>query len=257
MPKIIEVFGPSGVGKTTLYKSIQKDWSPENSWGVYHDIRYKRDPNLSFIQRVFNYLKRNLNRPRNEIAYKGYKPNHVAKERIFFNRYPEFSNKVVGIINEHCQTTFSGIDKRFINLYFMFESIEHFQAIRDLKSDQRTCLMDEGLLSRLMHLNSPSFSKETVDDYIKLMPLPDGVIYLQCSPDLIAKRAQKKNKTSSVHVNLREDEVVELTQKTRNLMNYALQEVEKRNITVHEINAERSIEKIKEDVIHILRGNKK
>ena len=253
MPKVIEILGPSGVGKTSLYKSLQNDWNEEDPWGVYHDIRYKRDPNKRFIHRVFDFLKRKQNTPKQEISYKGANLNDYPKERIFLKDHPEFCNRVVGLINEHSRKSFGGVDKRFINLYIMFETFEHVQAIRERTADKRACLMDEGLLSRLMHLNSPSFSEKTVDEYIQFMPLPDAVIYLQCSPEEILQRAQQKENPSTVHHKLSENEIVEMTMKTIQMMNYAIHKVEKKNVTVYKLNAEREIEVIKQDLINVLK----
>jgi thymidylate kinase len=252
MSKVIEILGPSGVGKTSLYKFLQNEWKEGDSWGVYHDIRYKRDPNNNFVFQVINYLKKKCTKPNGKISYKGINPNNYPKERTFFKKYPDFCNRIVGLINEHSGESFSGADKRFINLYFMFETIEHVQAIRERTSDNRACLMDEGLLSRLMHLNSPSFSTKAVDEYIQFMPLPDAVIYLQCSSEEISKRAQKKKKPSTVHKNLSRDDIIKVTEKTKSIMDYALRVIDQRNVKIYEINAEREIEMIKKDVINIL-----
>lgn len=128
----------------------------------------------------------------------------------------------------------------------MLKSIERVNRVLDVESDARACLIDEGLVSRLMHLNSPTFSKEAVDQYISSMPLPDAIIYLNTGANEILKRIKKREKKSTIHSGLSNQEIIESTENTQELIQYSLRKLEETEVQILRLSATESVKRLSE-----------
>jgi thymidylate kinase len=243
MPEIVEILAPSGTGKTTLYKGLQKKWTPDDPWSVYHDFRYKRKLMYRFPKDYFLVLQRKINNLKknfltSEIQYKQNSAREKPNEKKFYEQYPEFCDTAMELILEHNVTGFNNEDKRFLNTFFLFETIEHLQAVLNHADDKRLCIMDEGLLSRLMHLNSPTFTEKELTRYLKFIPVPSAVVYLKCDAEFIVERILSRKKTATVHTSLSRDEILQTTLKTQQLMETTLGIVQEKGATILRVNAE-------------------
>lgn len=237
MPKIVEILAPSGTGKTTLYKDLQKKWAPGKSWVVYHDFRYKRKRKFpkDYITAVWRKAKGvGESVFSSDIQYQEKAATLPQNERLFYSKYSEFCDVAMNLIFRRNVSGFGGDDKRFMNTFFMFETIEHLQAVMNYPEDPRTCIMDEGLLSRLMHLNSPSFTDDDLTEYLEKMPLPYGVIYLKCDANVITDRIveRKERKTATIHENLSRSEILNSTIKTQQMMEKTLRIIQGKGVQV-------------------------
>ena len=243
MPIIAEILAPSGTGKTTLYKKLQKKWKPQYKWAVYHDFRYQRRVLYTFPKDYFLVIKRKADILKNvlfssEIQYKQNSVHQVPNEKLFYQNHTEFCDAVMKLISEHSAVGFNSEDKRVLNTYFFFETIEHLQAVMNHTEDERLCIMDEGLLSRLMHLNSPSFRENDVKKYMKHIPVPPVVFYLKCAPEIIAERIDSREKIATVHSSLTIDDILKTTRETQQLMELTLDFAKKKGSEIIEVNAE-------------------
>lgn len=237
MPKIVEILAPSGTGKTTLYKQLQKKWKPEDKWVVYHDFKYNRKRKFpgDYFTAIWQKLKSEGEAIYSrDIQYQEKTARLPRNERLFYSNYSEFCDIAMNLILKHNARGFGGEDKRFMNTFFMFETIEHIQAVMNFPQDPRACVMDEGLLSRLMHLNSPSFSDDDLNLYLDKMPLPDGVIYLECDAQIIRDRImeRKRYKTATIHINLSRNEILDSTLKTQRMMENTLKIIQNEGVKV-------------------------
>lgn len=243
MPEIVEILAPSGTGKTTLYRGLQRIWTPEDSWSVYHDFRYKRKLMYRFPKDYFLALKRKINSKKkiflsSEIQYKQNSAHEKPNEKKFYEQYPDFCDIAMELILKHNAVGFNKEDKRFLNTFFLFETIEHLQAVLNHPEDKRLCIMDEGLLSRLMHLNSPTFSDKELTQYVNFMPVPSAVIYLKCDAEFIVDRIYSRKKTATVHKYLSREEILQSTKSTQQLMEKTLKMVQEKGSKVARVNAE-------------------
>jgi len=253
MPKIVEIVGVSGVGKTSLYKLLQEKWLIRENWGVYHDIRYKRKAKRTFPGDYLDIIKRYIQSNKPDIQYEDFNELRVPNERLFFDEYPEFCNTVIELINKHNKIMYSGCDHRYINTYFFFETIEHYQAISQKKRDDRVCIMDEGFLSRLMHLSSPSFNKEDIGKYLISMPNPDAVVYLECDVDQVVNRIQKRDRLATLHKNLTPRQLYHSTKKTAELMETAVKELQNDGVMIKKIDANNDIISVRDQVLEFVK----
>lgn len=259
MPEIVEILAPSGTGKTTLYKGLQKKWIPEEPWAVYHDFRYKRKQSYKFPKDYIDVLQRKLKDlktviSQSDIRYENNSVHQKPNEKRFYEQNPEFCNTAMELILKHSSSGFAGEDKRYMNTFFLFETIEHLQAVQNHSDDNRACIMDEGLLSRLMHLNSPTFTDEELARYLQFMPVPSAVIYLQCDAEYIVQRILSRKKIATVHSSLSKEEVLETTRKTQQLMEKTLDIVRGKGSKVVRVNAEVDADELIENAYGMIRG---
>src|SRR5690625_6677323 len=72
MASIVEIVGPSGVGKSYIYNQLRDAWNKNDKWAVYHDFRYERKSRNSFSRPeiIYEYLYNILNK----VKYISYKP---------------------------------------------------------------------------------------------------------------------------------------------------------------------------------------
>jgi len=246
MPKIVELVGPSGVGKSSLYFTLQKQWKQSDDWAVYHDFIYRRKKwspeGVLFKLKSMFYAVSNTD-------YFWDEGKIVDQKKNFGNIYPEFVETFLDLIHEHSKVGFNGEDKRFQVIFFMFKSIERINKVLSNESDDRVCLIDEGLVSRIMHLNSPTFSRNDVDRYISTMPLPDAVLYLNTNADEILKRIKKREKTSTIHSGLTEKELIQSTKDTQDLIEYSLSRLEDSGVQILRLNANESVKKLAKESV--------
>ncbi len=261
MPEIVEILAPSGTGKTTLYKGLQRKWNSEAAWTVYHDFRYNRRilyrspvDHLHRIRRKLNRLKTELFS--SDIQYQLRSVHQQPNEILFYDTYPEFCDAVMELILKNNASGFNKQDKRFLSAYYMFETIEHLQAVLNHPEDKRICIMDEGLLSRLMHLNSPTFTDKELNNFLMFMPVPAAVIYLKCDAELIVKRIMSRKKRSTVHRDLSKEDIYRSTISTQKLMEKTLTLIRDKGTLVFEVNAENDSKKMLHQVYGLIKdGN--
>lgn len=216
MGKIVELIGPSGVGKSSLYLELQNQWSKSDSWAVYHDFVYRRKERdvTKFFLRVKSLWGKVFSSD-----YYWNEGRVKSAQKIFAEDNPEFMSVLMDLIHEHSKVGYNGEDKRFLVTFFSLKSIGRLQNALQRKEDNRVCLIDEALISRIMHINSPTFTKDQLRKYITSMPLPDGLIFLNAPVDEVLKRIHKRKTLATIHEGLTIDEIQELTINTQNLMN--------------------------------------
>jgi thymidylate kinase len=249
MPKIVELLGPSGVGKSSLYFSLQKKWNKDDRWAIYHDFIYQRKNNTI----VSTLLKlRSLKYKVSNTDYLWNDGKITDQKKEFASRYPEFMSVFLDLVNDNAKYGFNGEDKRFFIIYYMLKSMERLHNVLERTGDNRICLIDEALLSRIMHLNSPEFTRDDLLSYLNAMPLPDAVIYLNASPDKIVRRIQKRARTSTLHQGLEDNDILKYTINTQSLMEFSLEVLKEKGVNILTLDAGQPLQALTSEVIQYL-----
>lgn len=254
MAKIVELLGPSGVGKSSLYVELQNRWCETDDWAVYHDFIYQRKKMdlVTLALKVKSLWKKTHNSD-----YFWNDGNLKDMQREFADRYPEFMSVLMDLVEEHTKEGYSGEDKRFLVMFFSLKSIGRLQAVYEKKKDARTCLIDEALISRIMHLNSPSFTSSHIETYLSAMPLPDGLVYLNAPAEVILERIQKRKrkKLSTIHQGLSDGEIQLYTENTQQLMETVTQLLNQNNIPVLQLDATKPLKELADRTAQFLKDN--
>lgn len=259
MPKIVEIIGPSGAGKSTIYRNLKNDWEYEYKWVTYEQIKYSNESLYSKLFRRTKKVLKKLSDGRNSKVKKtGIVPEWgfiSHKNRTFLgDKYSDFKTEVMDLVGKHCKVGFNGKDKRFITIYMIMWSIAYIETVKSIKDDDRFCILKqgEGLISRIMHLNSPSFDEEALKIYLSNIPFPDVIIFLDIEPEIIVERVLTRDRTSTLHDGMNENEILAYTKSTYHLLSEAADIAKKAGTIVHRVDVTKPIDDVVNQIKDIL-----
>lgn len=253
MPKVVELLGPPGIGKTSLYNALQIKWNENDSWAVYHDFRYKRRRGGFTLKEIVNAL---INRFR-----KHYHIDYILNdgklefgERLFAEKYPDFTKAMLDLVQLHCKEGFNGFDKRFDSFHYMTRTMEQLYAVAQRKNDPRICVMYEAFLCRIMHLVSPGFDEHALSQYLEHMPSIDAVIYLKADTERVVSRINNRQRTATVHSQLNSEQLYSFTGQTQTMMEKATAKLQDKDVKICVIDAHQKVDKMAVDCIGFLQN---
>lgn len=249
MPKIVELLGPSGIGKSSLYFSLQKKWKKEDNWAIYHDFIFQRK-SKSIVSIILKIKSIVYKISQTDYLWNDGKISDQKKE--FAYKYPEFISVFLDLVNVKARVGFNGEDKRFLLIHYMLKSMERLNNVIERTHDERVCLIDEALLSRIMHLNSPEFTREDLLKYLNAMPLPDAVIYLNAAPEKIVSRIQNRDRIATLHQGLDDEGIMNYTMDTQNLMEFTLDVLKEKGVKILKLDASQPLQSMTSEVISYL-----
>jgi hypothetical protein len=192
--KIVEIIGPPGIGKTTVYESLCKSWHATNNW-IYQEALLENKPTASeFNKWVTYWLRAFLKRKKNKSV-------PVEYGVRFADDYHDFANFCWDHLSDPQTYPEKDIDKRFRSAYFLFSDFCRYQAIIESKT-HKPCVINEGLLQKsfLIH-HDITYAVDSLNQYMDFLPLPLAIIYIN-TPDsnLIVQRIQNRKKIITSHV---------------------------------------------------------
>lgn len=260
MPKIVELIGPSGVGKTSICQQFKKDWKFDYNWVPYDYVKHSREKLLKgYIRKVFNrFIPLLLNKKNSVEATRivnEWKFIDQKNETFLGDKYSDLKSTVMDLVEDHCHKGFDGSDKRFITIYMIMWSIAHIETIKTVKEDDRLCILKqgEGFVSRIMHLNTPSFHEEALMKYLNVIPFPDILIQLDVHPDEIMRRIKHRERRSTLHKGMDEKVIYEYTKETLKYFNISVEEAKKAGSKVYKIDSTlKGVSQTSKKIIEIL-----
>ena len=206
MAKIIEFFGASGVGKTTTYNEVKSRWSTNLKWiPGEHLYPKKKISSGNVVKYIIKYICM-----RNETVDTG--KMLKARDRFVQQHYDFVEKCIKGIYCravEHDES-FQYIVMRLNILDKLFQKV---QVITEYESN-RYALIDEGMIQHMGYaLRDDSISHECIDLYtsyemlFEKCPIPEGVIFINTDPAIIAHRVYHRKKKLFKYKNLTETEI--------------------------------------------------
>jgi len=194
--KIIEIIGPPGVGKSTIYQSLCKTWKPGSPW-VYPDVLLTSKPAF------FSFRKRLVYNLSLLLGKKLTKTIPVEFGLRFAGQQQDLANFCWAYIADIQFYEDRDINKRFRSAYFLFKTFCTYQAILE-KTPAKPCIVQEGFLQKSFFIkdkdDDDEMINELLNDYLRLIPLPYAIIYID-TPDSkeIVKRLRGRSKTIVSH----------------------------------------------------------
>ena len=174
---IVEFIGTTGSGKTTLINHVRTKLSNSREVTTSSDLV----TGLVGLQGIRNTTARNLLQETISFPY-------------FLSAYPTYSEFIT-----HTIKLFSRDSSFSILTINNLRSIERKIGGREIAERQdrnKVILVDEGpfLTAHMFAFNNTPISQEEVDEYVNLLPLPDLIIYIKASMDVLVERSLSRSR---------------------------------------------------------------
>lgn len=259
MAKPVEIIGPSGSGKTAIYRQLRANWKEEYNWVAFDDLyRSKKRLRVRYARKLGQMLTNWVPGVKSQAKKAEANPewNFINYDNLIFlgDDYRDLSSILMDLVEEHSSKWYDGSDKRFVTIYMLMWSIAHFDKIITHTQDDRYCILKEceGFISRIMHLNSPSFDEQALDKYLANIPYPSRLIFLDVPTDKIMDRIKKRDRMATLHKGMSEEDIRKYTADTIRFFEIAMKKAEEKGTDVYRVDASGSLEETIASITGIL-----
>lgn len=201
MAKIVELMGSAGVGKTTIYQQMSAEWNKNYHW-IPSEFLFPKEKLV-----LENYSRFILNVLRLLMGKRGPVDTTAMEEAgaRFIGLYPEYIDRCWNHINCIHKKNVNGFDLRFQKIAYLYKLIQKVQILRERESNQ-IAVVDEGLVqlitSSLCKKATLIETKEEIEDFLEIMPIPDGIVSIETDLEENTKRLLQRKKVISMHRSL-------------------------------------------------------
>lgn len=249
--KIIEIIGPPGIGKSTIYKSLCKIWKPGSQW-VYPDVLMAVPPPLSSIR---EWLAYNLRLLMNKKLTKSIPVDYGLRFDGQQQKLAEFCWKHLS-----SETQLNGgqeFNKRFRSAYFLFATFCMYQAIFE-KAPVKPCIIEEGFLQKSFFIRTDEeddqLANDLLNNYLHLVPLPYAIIYID-TPDTIeiVKRLRARKKIIVSHIDKDDEALQRDIEKWQQTQHVVLEKLKSAGVLILRINGKQPVKENVTAIIELLK----
>lgn len=192
--EIIEIIGPPGIGKTTFYNALCKNWRGSLKW-TYQNALLSPAPLFSDLS---NWLMFRAKKLFNKDLYKSVPLEFGLR---FTQSYPELVNFCWKQLSDENVFPDEMAGLRFRSVFLLYLDFCRYQAITE-KGSSITCLLNEGLLQKsFLNQGNVNLLPDLINTYLSLVPLPKGIICLNTEDSgLVVERLLNRPKIIASHL---------------------------------------------------------
>ena len=239
MARIIEMCGSPGVGKSTIFKEIEKLRKPGESWDIADNKNPMGEKSKSeFLDEIISELKKGRKPINQRVSQLESFPNYIKRiyRKIKLGRkfvdlyilkqagekfvatYPNYVDALWKNIFYRQAESSNGMDLRFEKAEFIYLIMKKIQILKD-KDDSKSYIIDEGLINMIdrgLYKSDNEVSEaQEIRELLDSMPWPDGIIYLQTDLKENARRIKYRKDIRDMHKGLTPDEIIEISNACR------------------------------------------
>ncbi|MBT0812299.1 hypothetical protein KIH41_13520 [Litoribacter ruber] len=201
MAKYVEFIGVSGVGKSTTYRYLFKNYKTSLPWIPYEELCKDQYHHTNSFK---NFLEYRL--------YKLYKPNHIPRIPHNQESLNKFVNQNREFLENFWNTMYNckeDVNLRFYKTNYIRDIIEKIQNVKD-SAYKKYCIIDEGLIHNLNYFINPRIppTETEVERLLNLIELPDGIVYFKGEIDNIMSRTMNRGSLRAGEKNLSSEDLV-------------------------------------------------
>ena len=240
--RIIEIIGPPGIGKTTIYDALCKTWRSQAPW-IYPEALYIQElQHPSLLNRITYGLKKAAGK-------KISKSIPVEYGLRFAEQYWELANFYWNYLSNPSVYPDEEINKRFRSVHFLYSDFCKYQVIAE-SNHKKLCIVNEGLLQKSFFIHDDEmFMRDVIERYIPLLPLPGAVFFINTyDRELIVERLMARKKIIASHIGKNKGQLLDDTERWQHLLHFILSKMHALNVPVFTIDAGKTV---KENVNYI------
>lgn len=236
MQKIIEVIGPPGIGKSTLYKAISNTWTQNSNWTYQESIHFLGKPNFSGITQWLEFQSKKL------LGRKLKKSIPTEYGLRFVNNNPDLANFYWDHLADSRVYNSDEIAKRFRSAYFLFNDFCRYQALLE-SACEKPCLINEGFLQKSFFINKDdAFIHDVIDTYLGLVPLPYAIIYIDTpNRELILERLLNRKKVIASHLEKDDTSLLEDIAKWQYILKLIIEKAQNHRVKILKLDGQKPV----------------
>ncbi|HTE28573.1 hypothetical protein [Flavitalea sp.] len=248
--EIIEIIGPPGIGKTTIYNALCKKWRASFNW-IYQGALLMPAPSLEdFNSWIVFRIKKLLNGG-------GAKSIPIEFGLRFAQNHPRLANFCWEQLSDASIYQNDNSALRFRSVYLLYLDFCRYQAI-DEKKSFIPCLLNEGFLQKSFLVQSDLvLMPDLINKYLPLVPLPKAIIYVNTEDKgIIVQRLVNRSKTIASHLGKNKNDLLGDILKWQFQLELIISWMLDHNVVVYNIDGEKSIKENVLSITKILEGQK-
>ncbi len=256
----VEFAGAPGTGKSKVISALvkqDKDYTALDYAYKESAVKALKKEYPLFSNKLFSFLLNSC--PLNIVRYGISRISGLNSRMIirYSKRFPDSLSMFERLAKNYPTDTARTVS----TLNMIQPTIDKYMITEKYWEDEKILLIDEGFVQRGGSIFTPpepskDISKDDVVIYSKKIPLPDILILLRVEPEIAESRLKKRSGGyHSEYGKLNKKEMIDRIQRYDRFFDIIYKELRSRDVKVIEVNAERDIHEVVEEVDSIIKKN--